>query len=330
MSTTIVTGGCGFIGSFLVRHVLATEHPPARIIILDKLTYASRGFARLRELMKHADGTDSRVEIWTWDLTVPIEAAMVAELGNVEHMYHLAAETHVDNSISLPRAAVVNNIGAIVGALELARQLPNLKCFLHFSTDEVYGPCPAGCSPYAESAELNPSNPYSASKAASELIAKSYVTTYGVPVKTVRCMNVIGFSQDIEKFLPKLVDVALSNATIGLHQSSDGTWGSRGYLSAHDAVDAAVYVLNHGLVGEVYNVPCLQEMDNKRVLGLVEEALQMKIKYTPVVYDENRPGHDIRYALDGSKLEDLGWAHSTGSMEEYIRDCVCSVEKEGF
>ncbi len=325
--TTIVTGGCGFIGSFLVRHLVERERP-RRMIVLDKLTYASRGLERLRNLTHRRSDAECSVEIWAWDLTVPMENPMVEEFGDVDMIYHLAAETHVDNSITSPKEAVMNNIGAIIGALELARRFPKLKCFLHFSTDEVYGPCPPGHMAYAETAQLHPSNPYSASKAASELVALSYLTTYGVPVKTVRCMNVVGISQDVEKFLPKLVEAAMTGATIGLHQNSEGTWGSRGYLSAGDAADAAVYVSKHGAVGDVCNVPCSEEMDNKRVLELVGEALQKHILYDAVIYDARRPGHDIRYALDGKKLRELGWTHGTVEMEEYVRDCARTISMQ--
>jgi dTDP-glucose 4,6-dehydratase len=313
--TIVITGGCGFIGSFLVKSLM-DKHPSARIIIIDRLTYASRGLQRVRQhLLK------DNVELWTWDLGVEISDGMLAEMGDIQIIYHLAAHTHVDTSIQKPNEVVQNNIMCTLGTLDLARRCSKLQCFLLFSTDEVFGTCLRNQMPYTEKDLLNPSNPYSASKAASELIAKAFHNTYGVPLKIVRCMNVLGFSQDAEKFVPKIIQCALKGETLKLHCDSHGVWGSRGYLGANDASRAAMFVAEKGVVGEVYNIPCAQEIDNLEVVEIIEETLGCKIKRSGIVFDETRPGHDMRYAIDGDKIFALGWRHEDRDMQAYIRHC---------
>ena len=247
---------------------------------------------------------------------------MLREFGDVEYIYHLAADTHVDRSIADPKKTVSNNVGATLGALDLARRCGSaLKSFLHFSTDEVYGPCPKDLEPYRETHMLRPTNPYSASKAACEMIVESNMRTFGIPVKTIRSMNALGVSQDWEKFLPKLVASAFAGETVGLHVDANGEWGSRGYLSAEDASRAAVLVAECGENGQVYNVPCSEEIDNLQLLRLAEDALGIEIHHKSVVFDEKRPGHDMRYALDGEKIRSLGWSHLHSDMQSYVKRC---------
>lgn len=320
--TVLITGACGFIGSALVECLLTRS--PYRVVIVDKMSYASRGLERVRDVVQNCESTTSTVETWTWDLQIPVPAAILSELGDVRCIYHLAAETHVDNSIRDPRACVINNIAATVNILELARKCPNLECFLHFSTDEVYGPC-VGRMPFVEEEKLNASNPYSASKAAGEQICNAYCRTYKVPVKTTRSMNVLGPSQDTEKFLPKLVEAAVRAKHVDLHMHEDGTWGSRGYIAAADAADAAIYVAAHGVVGEVYNIPCTEEIDNITMLNIVRSSCRCNVAHRGSTYDKLRPGHDLRYAIDGAKLLTLGWKPKITDLLAYIRACVGSI-----
>lgn len=318
--TIVITGGCGFIGSFLVKSLLE-KYPSARIIIIDRLTYASHGLQRVRNLLLE----ETRVELWTWDLSNEISDAMLSEMGDIEVIYHLAAHTHVDTSIQNPNEVVQNNIACTLGTLNIARRCAKLKCFLLFSTDEVFGTCLQSQKPYTEEDLLNPSNPYSASKAASELIALSFHNTYAIPLKIVRCMNVLGFSQDAEKFIPKILHSALEGETLKLHCDSEGVWGSRGYVSANDASRAAMFVAENGDIGEVYNIPCAQELNNLEVVEIVAKTLGRKIKHEGIVFDENRPGHDMRYALNGDKIFALGWWHEDTNMSAYIQQCTRDI-----
>ena len=319
--TVIVTGGCGFIGSHLVKRLAMSCCD--RVVVIDKLSYASRGLSRLNRVREELDTFQKeKIEVWTWDLAHSLSDDMIRSFGEIRAIYHLAASTHVDNSILNPETEALGNVAATLGVLGLARKLPSLELFLHFSTDEVYGECGHDMSAFAETALVQPSNPYSASKAASEAMCASYANTYQVPVKTIRCMNVIGLMQDAEKFLPKLVASCLAGRSIGLHCDDQERWGFRGYLSADDAARAAMYVAECGGVGEIYNVPCAQYIDNHTMLKIVSEALGCQPLYHPVKYDAARPGHDIGYALLGDKIATLGWEHHDLDMHEVVRRCA--------
>ena len=195
--TVVITGGCGFIGHHVVEHF--HNNTDWNIIVIDKLSYASKGLDRLRDT-----GTlDSpRVKLFTSDLILPLPHGVLAEIGpEVNYIVHMAAETHVDNSIKDPKEFLINNIGSTFNMLEWARRLPNLETFFYFSTDEVFGPA-LGDTLFKEWDTHRPTNPYSASKSAAEQMCIAYENTYKVPLMIVNVMNAFGERQHVRSSSP--------------------------------------------------------------------------------------------------------------------------------
>lgn len=316
----LVTGGCGFIGHHLVQHVIVnTTHD---VIIIDKLSYASRGFERMRELgyINHP-----RIKILTWDLCVPFSEGIISEIGEVNIIAHLAAETHVDNSISSPVLFIYNNIMSTTHLLEYARTLKTLKTFLYFSTDEVYGPA-FGNTLYSESDRHNPKNPYSASKAGAEHICIAYENTFKIPVIIINAMNVIGERQLNEKFIPLVIGKILKNETIYIHTDKNKISGSRFYIHARNVASAVLHILEHGTIGESYNIAGEQEVSNLEIVQMIADIVGKEFRYELVDFHSTRPGHDLRYGLNGSKLVQLGWAPPKTFKESLIKTVLWTLE----
>jgi dTDP-glucose 4,6-dehydratase len=298
----LVTGGCGFLGHHLVEHIY--KNTDWEIIIIDKLTYASSGFKRLTNsgLLPN-----NRVKIFTWDLCSKLTVGLLSELGNIDYILHLAADTHVDNSISEPVDFIQNNVMSTVNLLEYARTLNSLKIFLYFSTDEVYGVAHIGTS-YKENDPHNPSNPYSASKSASEMICLSYSNTYKIPIMITNTVNITGERQCVEKFIPKVIKTVRDNGVIEIHANPNcSAPGSRFYIHARNVSDAVLYILKHGKIGEKYNITEDIELDNLQIAQKIAKYMGKELNYKLVNFHESRPGHDLRYDLDGTKLRNLGW-----------------------
>ena len=304
MSTThiIITGGCGFIGHHVVEHI--HRKTDWKITIIDKLTYASRGFERLRSM---GILSSDRIRVFTYDICDPIPEGLKLEIGKVDYILHMAADTHVDNSISDPVPFIRNNVMSTISILEYARQLSELKLFFYFSTDEVYGSAPPGVA-YKEWDRHHPTNPYSASKSAAESICIAYENTYNLPILTVNVMNAFGERQHVEKFIPKVIKYVLEGTQIDIH--SDPTCenpGSRFYIHSRNIANAVLFLIHTGEVGEKYNIRGEAEVDNLAMAQFIADVVGKPLKYQLVNYHEDRPGHDLRYCLDGSKLVDMGW-----------------------
>ena len=274
------------------------------VIVLDKLSYASKGYDRLRNT-----GVFHLIQTFCFDLCNTFPPGLFAEMdsNNIEVILHIAAETHVDNSIGTPVPFVENNIKSTLNLLEYARRLPNLKHFIYFSTDEVYGSALEG-EAFKEGDAHKPSNPYSASKSAAEMICQSYFNTYGVPLITMNVMNAFGERQHPEKFIPLCINKILAGETITIHAyKGSAKAGSRWYIHARNIAAAVMFVLQNGKYGEKYNVQGEIELDNLAVAQFVAKELGKELKYTMHDDPVSRPGHDLRYALDGSKLNQMGW-----------------------
>jgi dTDP-glucose 4,6-dehydratase len=300
----IITGGCGFIGHHLVEHIY--KNTDWNIIILDKLSYASNGFERLRDINIIQDV--SRLKIFTIDLSQPISVGIALEIGkDVNYIIHLAADTHVDNSIKEPVPFIQNNIMSTVYFLEYARTLPFLRKFFYFSTDEVFGPAPVGVS-YKEWDRHKPTNPYSASKAASEDICISYENTYKLPIIILNSMNVFGERQHVEKFIPKVIKCIKENRLVEIHCDKECKIpGSRYYIHARNVASAIMFLVEYGTIGEKYNIMGEKEVDNLEMAQFISKIMGIPLRYSLINFHSERPGHDLRYCLDGNKLFSLGW-----------------------
>lgn len=303
----LVTGGCGFIGSNFIRHMLSTSS--ARILNLDKLTYAGN-----LENLKSIEG-DERYSFVRGDIADRQLVAGVFDRG-IDAVVNFAAESHVDRSIIDPDAFVQTNIYGAYCLLEEARKR-GVRKFLQVSTDEVYGSL-GKTGKFTEETHLAPNSPYSASKASADLLAMSYHTTFGLPVVITRCSNNYGPYQFPEKLIPLLI----SNALVGLDLPIYGDGSNvRDWIHVEDHCAAITLALDKGLPGSVYNVGAENERTN---MEIVERILDiMKKPRSLIKYVKDRPGHDRRYAIDNTKIrQDLGFnvkVSFEAGMEETVR-----------
>src|SRR3990167_3857105 len=300
----LITGGAGFIGHHFVEHFI--KNTDWDIVVLDRLNYAIFGFDRLRDINCF---DDKRIFILTSDFTLSIKNGLAQEIGEIDYILHMGAETHVDNSILNPEPFVMSNVVGTMRMLDFARTQKNLKKFIYFSTDEVFGPAPIGIN-HKEWDRYNSGNPYAASKAGGEELALAYANTYKIPVIITHTMNLYGERQHPEKFIPKVINALLNDEIIYIHSNKDKTKaGSRYWIHCRNMADAILFLLNKDLeVPDKFNIVGEKEVDNFELAQLIAEIMNKKLKYEMVDFHSSRPGHDLRYALDGSKMKILGWS----------------------
>jgi len=299
----VLTGGCGFIGHHFAEYI--HKNTDWNIIIIDKLTYASMGLDRLRnnELLY-----SNRVKVFTIDLCEEISEGIKREIGDdINYIVHMAAETHVDNSIKEPVKVIKNNVNSTVNLLEWSRSLKSLEIFFYFSTDEVFGPA-LGDTLFKEWDRHRPTNPYSASKSAAENICISYENTYNIPLMIVNVMNAFGERQHVEKFIPLCIKKILNDELIYIHSYPDRiTSGTRFYIHAQNIANAVLFLIKNGKIGEKYNISGEKEVSNLELAQLIAKSMNRELKYEMIDFHSSRPGHDLRYGLDGTKIYELGW-----------------------
>ena len=291
----LITGGAGFIGSNFIRHILA-KRAEYSVVNFDKLTYAGN----LANLVSIAD--DPRYHFIKGDICNT--AAVGTAMEGCDSVVHFAAESHVDRSIYEPSAAIDTNVVGTFVMLQVARKL-GIKRFVHVSTDEVYGDILPDAFADEES-PLQPSSPYSASKAGSDLLVRSYVRTYDFPALITRSSNNYGPYQFPEKFLPLMITNALDGKPLPIY--GDGKQ-QRDWLHVEDNCRGISAVLEGGRLGHVYNIGGLDIIEN---LTLAQRLLRLLGRSeTLLSYVKDRPGHDRRYALSCHKIErDLDWRPS--------------------
>lgn len=299
MRRILITGGAGFVGHHFVEHFL--RRTDWHLVVLDRLNYAST-WDRLRDV---AAFDDARVQCLSADFTQPIEGGLAREIGDVDTVLHLGAETHVDNSIVDPLRFVQSNVIGTHHALQFAHSRG--ARFVYFGTDEVFGPAPDGIA-YSEGDAHNPGNPYAATKSAGEMLVKAYANTYRMRTVITRCMNVFGERQHAEKFIPLVIRKVLAGEMIQIHASPDRTRaGSRFYIHARNVADAYLHILQQP-DGETWHIVGECEVDNLELAAAIAETVRQPLLFEMVDFHSSRPGHDLRYALDGSKLAAAGWA----------------------
>ncbi len=300
----LVTGGCGFIGSNYVRRVLR-ERPEDSVVNLDKLTYAGNP-----ENLADVAG-DSRYSFVRADICD--EAAIEAAMARVDAVVNFAAESHVDRSIQSAGSFVDTDIKGVYTLLEAARKR-GIERFLHVSTDEVYGSIEKGS--FSEDDPLDPSSPYSASKAGGELMVRAFARTFGYRALITRGSNTYGPYQYPEKMIPLFITNAIDNVALPLY--GDGK-NVRDWLHVDDHCAGLDKVLREGTPGEVYNIGGDQERTNievtERILDLLGKGRDL------IAYVTDRPGHDRRYSISSAKAHALGWTPQV-SFEEGLAGTV--------
>lgn len=315
----LLTGAGGFVGSHALRHILANTDWE----IVCPVTFQHKGLSdRIRLAMDDMPDAAHRVRVLRCDLTAPISAVTHHEFGHINYVLNFASESHVDRSITDPGPFIQNNVALITNLLDWVRlRSADLEAFVQISTDEVYGPAAPGHAHREWEDQHLPSNPYSASKAAQEDICFAYWRTYNLPIILTNTMNIIGETQDPEKFVPLVINKVLHGETVTLHASADGVPGSRFYLHARNQADGVLHALAVGLdpagdgirysdgvphplrlhiVGE-------REVNNLDMAWMIARIVGKSLAYNLVDFHSARPGHDLRYALDGGLMTDYGW-----------------------
>lgn len=322
----LITGGSGMVGSHVLKY------------LLEKTDYefvAVCGWEHKGEpekLQWAISGNEPRVNVVTHDLSKPFSKRTKKRIGNVDIILNVASESHVDRSIEEPVDFIQNNVNLVLTLLEFAREVKP-KLFLQFSTDEVYGVAREGYN-HREWESHIPSNPYSASKAAQEDIAISYWRTYGVPVVITNTMNIFSEIQDWEKFIPLCVKKILSNEEITIHSYPGATKaGSRFYIHANSVAEAVNYIMTKPVAlypefdrPDRYNIVGDKEVDNLTLALTIGAILGKEVKYRLTDAHSQRPGHDVRYALDGTKLAQEGW-RPTSNFDDKLKETVLSLKE---
>ncbi|HWT40720.1 MAG TPA: dTDP-glucose 4,6-dehydratase [Dongiaceae bacterium] len=303
----IVTGGAGFIGSNFVHHVFK-QRPDWTITVLDALTYAGNP--------ANLEGLDpSRVTLVKGDIT---DAELVDKLVS-EHdaVVHYAAESHNDNSLKNPRPFLDTNIIGTYTILEAVRKYG--KRLHHISTDEVYGDLELDDPhKFTENTPYNPSSPYSSTKAGSDLLVRAWVRSFGVQATISNCSNNYGPYQHVEKFIPRQITEVLEGRKPKLYGTGENV---RDWIHTEDHSSAVLTILEKGEIGETYLIGANGEKDNKTVVELILELMGKDPKDYDHVAD--RPGHDMRYAIDSTKLRtELGWEPQFTDFESGLKDTI--------
>lgn len=305
----LITGAAGFIASHFVEEVAL--HTDWDIVALVRMN--TIGDMERIASSDHLKGLGDRLTIVWHDLRSGINPMVDARIGHIDYVCHLAANSHVDRSITHPKEFFEDNVIGSVNLLEWARNRQAndpIEAFLNFGTDESFGPAPDGIE-WTEEDRWRPSNAYSASKTGQLAAGYSYKVTYDLPVISTHMMNVYGERQNSEKLVPKTIKKLLAGEPMTIHcKLEDGKpteIGQRHWLHARNAAAATLFILQNGKPGEFYNIVGDDEMDNKQMVDLVGKYLNITPQYDWVDFHKARPGHDRRYAISGAKLAAMGW-----------------------
>jgi len=328
----VVTGGAGFIGSALIRYLI--EHTNAVVLNIDKLTYAVHS-----DSLKEAESSD-RYSFLQIDICDAEKLNCVVKDFGPTAIIHLAAESHVDRSISGPSDFIQTNIVGTYNLLQAARlyldELSTAACqdfrFLHVSTDEVYGDLAPNDDAFTESSPYAPSSPYAASKASSDHLVRAWARTYNLPTLITNCSNNYGIYQNQEKLIPHVIHCALDGEKLPIY--GDGMQ-IRDWLHVSDHVDALYHVLKYGTCGETYNIGSNNEIANIELVNIICDLLEKEAAGScysiaggskgfraQIKYVTDRAGHDNRYAINNSKLtNELNWTPKV-TFEMGLRETV--------
>ncbi len=311
MPAALVTGGCGFIGSNFLN-IIKERHPDIEFVNIDKLDYCSNIHNVNSGVAKFIQHNLCNVGI----------LENIVKEYKFDYVFHFAAQSHVDNSFTSPLGFTLDNTYGTHTLIEVCRRhIPNVE-FIHFSTDEVYGESKTD-EPFTEdTGVLRPTNPYSASKAAAEMIVRSYIESFDMNIKIIRCNNVYGPNQYPEKLIPKFIRLLKEDKKCTIHGINSANV-RRAFMHVHDVVDAVEVVWKSGKSGEVYNIASDDELSVMDVTKLIIKTLKNTEKYDEwIEYVEDRPFNDQRYYICAKKLKELGWSQkrTREDLIKYIQD----------
>jgi dTDP-glucose 4,6-dehydratase len=323
MKRVLLTGGAGFIGHHTTEHFL--KETDWEIVVLDRLTYS--GNLNFLTNIKIWSTEKHRVKFVYHDFRAPISETTRKIIGDINYVIHMGAESHVDRSISDPIPFVESNVMGTVNMLNYAREVKPER-FIYVSTDEVYGPVCRNkggvFNLHKEGEPHKPSNPYSASKSGAEAFCYAYWKTFDLPVIITNSMNNYGERQNKEKFVPRVIQSAVFRDKLVLHCKKDEQGNvidisSRCWLHARNHASGLLFLLEHGIIGEKYNITG-EWASVKDITDKVASILNTEISYSFEDFHSFRPGHDMHYGLDGTKMKELGWMppHSLDKSLEHV------------
>ena len=322
MKKIIVTGGLGFIGSNLIDLLISKNY---YVINIDKVTYSSN-FYNTKEFKRNKNYTFIKCDI------VSPKLGKIINKINPIGIFNLAAETHVDRSIDSPDSFIKSNIVGVFNLLEIFRKFSkrNKKCkLIHISTDEVYGDILNGRT--AENYPYNPSSPYAASKASSDHLVSSYIRTYGIKAIVTNCSNNYGPKQHPEKLIPKLIYNIITNKKLPIYGKG---LNSREWIFVEDHCEALIKIFQKGKINNFYNIGSNKNLINLEICKKLIQIGKTKIKLgknVKIEFVKDRPGHDVRYALNSNKLiHELRWKPKTNLKNGLIKTFTWYIENLGY
>jgi dTDP-glucose 4,6-dehydratase len=315
----LVTGGAGFIGHALIEYLLANTD--FEVVSMDRLD-VSGNLNRLGDITTRHPEWKARLSVVWHDLKSPVNNYTINKLGKIDYILHLAAGSHVDRSVLYPMEFVMDNVVGTCNILDYARlHCEDLKLFLYFSTDEVFGAAPDGVV-FDEDSRYRAGNPYSATKAGGEELCVAYENTYLMPIIITHTMNVYGPRQHPEKFIPIIVNKVLQEEIVEIHSNPELTEASkRCYLHSEDVSSAILFLMNNHMVGEKYNIVYDQESDNLDLAKCIADIIGKPLNYKLVDPKKTRPRHDFRYSLSGEKMKNMGWSPKI-SLKEGLKQTI--------
>jgi dTDP-glucose 4,6-dehydratase len=315
----LLTGAGGFAGSHMFRTILRNTE----MDVVCLATFRHKGLQdRIKIVLSENENYSKRTKVVIQDLASPISSITSIDIGKIDYVINFASESHVDRSIEYPVKFISNNVAIVLNLLEWARN-KQIQRFVQISTDEVYGDHDSDDPSSEWDSILKPSNPYSASKAAQESICLAYARTYDIPMTITNTVNMFGETQDPEKFIPRVIGHVLRGEPVKIHALTENQIGSRVYLHASNNADAILFLLNHLDSSEQskFHISSKDIVSNLRMAELVAEQIGKSLITEFDFEIINRPGHDFHYALNGSRLTELGW-HQPETLSQGLNNVI--------
>jgi len=329
MERVLLTGAGGAIGVHFIAHIM--KNTDWEIVALDSFDVDHKGyFDRITRVCEDHEEWKERIKVFCHDLNAPLTDREVDTIGKIDYIINLASRSDVQNSIEDPNPFVKNNVNLMLNILDYSLKAKP-KVFLHFSTDEVYGPTPKDSGGHKEWDNIIPSNPYSASKACQEAIAIAWWRSYGVPLIITNTMNNFGEMQAPSKFPAMIQTYIEKGKTIKVHSAKSGEIGTRYYLHSRNAADSVLFILKNiepviHKQGEIdkpvrLNIVGDKQLSNLELVETISKLMGKPAKHELVYFHDKNPGHDLHYGLNGDKLKNLGWTSPT-SFEESLKETI--------